>query len=54
MWQTAFCSPTPTDSELRQKKKETARDSVPLASTLCLFLAAALLPSADQTSGVEG
>lgn len=54
MWQTAFCSPTPTVSKLRQKKKETARDGVPLVSSLCLFLAAALLPSVDQTPGVEG
>lgn len=37
-----------------KKKKETPRDSVPLLSSLCLFLAATLLPSVDQTSGVEG
>lgn len=37
-----------------KKKKETARDSVPLVSSLCLFLATALFPSVDQTSGVEG
>lgn len=54
MWQTAFCSPTPTDPELWQKKKETGRDSLLLESSLCLFLAAAPLPSVDQTSGVEG
>lgn len=38
----------------KKKKKETPRDSVPLLSSLCLFLAATLLPSVDQTSGVEG
>lgn len=38
----------------KKGKKDTARDSVLLARSLCLFLAAALLPSFDQTSGVEG
>lgn len=38
----------------RKRERETARDSVPLVSRLCLFLAAVLLPSVDQTNGVEG
>ena len=36
------------------KRKETARDGVVLVSSLCLFLAAALLPSIDRKRGVEG
>lgn len=44
IWQTAFCSPTPTDTELWQKESETARDSIPSVN-LGLFLATALLPS---------
>lgn len=49
-----FCSTTPTDSELQRKRNETARDSVPLVNSLCLFLATALLLSVDQTSVDEG
>lgn len=37
-----------------KKKKETARDSVPLVSSLCLFLATSLHPSIDQACGIEG
>lgn len=43
-----------SQSSGKKQKKEPARGRVPLVSSLCLFLAAALLPSGDQTSGAEG
>lgn len=44
-------------AKMRETEGETRRETVFFffkLSSLCLFLAAALLPSVDQTSGVEG